>query len=118
MDAGEKQVVNLIRGEVCAVFEARVCWKSVLGDGSVVGGGDIGEKRDNIKTDHDVIWLESEVLDESGKLVWVFDVMYGVAHQGLEDPGEVPSCVILVGPPLEATMWRNGMSFLGILGCP
>ena len=28
-----------------------------------------GEKRDNIKTDHDVIWLESEVVDESGELV-------------------------------------------------
>ena len=42
---------------------------SVLEDGSGVGGRDIGEKRDNIKTDHDVIWLESEVLDESGELV-------------------------------------------------
>ncbi|XP_022090938.1 cholesterol 24-hydroxylase-like [Acanthaster planci] len=69
-------------------FHRRVCCKSVLGDGGSVGGGDIGEQGDDIKADHDVVWLEGEVLDEGSKLVRVLDVMFGVPHQGQKNFGE------------------------------
>ena len=85
--------MKLVRGEVSAVLQAGVCLKSVSGDGRGIRGWDVGEQRD-IKSHHDVVRLEGDVFQEVGKLLRVLDMMNGVAHQGLQNLGEVPCRVV------------------------
>ena len=55
--------MELIWREVGAVFEDRICLKSALGNRGGVGFGDIGEQRNDIEADYDVVWLEGAVLN-------------------------------------------------------
>ena len=86
--------MELVWGEICAVLEGGVCCKPVSGNGGGVGGGNTGEQRDDIKADHDVVWLEGDILDDGSELVRVLYVVVGVPHQGVENLGEMSGCVV------------------------
>ena len=68
IDAGG-EVLKLAGGEVGAVLEASVGLESVSRHSGCVGGGNTGEERHDIKADHDVAGLQSEVLDDGREFI-------------------------------------------------
>ena len=79
--------MDLVRGEVSAVRPAVVLGEAFPSDGAGIFGRDVGEEGDNVKTHHDLIWVQDEVMGEFGELLRILHMVNRVAHQRPQDVG-------------------------------
>ena len=81
-----EEVVDLVRGEVGAVRQAAVLGEAFPSDGAGIFGRDVGEEGD-VKTHHDLIRVQDEVMGEFGELLRILHMVNRVAHQRPQDVG-------------------------------